>query len=259
MDVTCRRRSMFARSCTFALLVAAAIASVIGCEDSSAPQLTTHPVSILDQTPRTNSEAEAAALWLSGDLVAPQDTYEALRDAFGLVRGEFSDSIPALEQIVFVAPWVPGEVLVKLLPDAVSQVRRGEHTDLDSLNTFYRATSTDTTLLRIRWMRIDFEGRLHPERLAEAYAAVPSLENAEPNGQWFNERDNYPWLLDDGVSLLFREGWGDCPSGCIFNQFWYFRVKDDNVEYVGTFVRGQDPFPDWWDEAKTAYETKQGG
>lgn len=228
-----------------------------GCDSSTSPvkQVGT----VFDLTPRDNPEAEAAALWLSGDLVAPTDLYEDLLGGYSLIRSEFSDSIPELDQVVFVSPWMPGELLVKLTEDAIAELRRGEYHDLDSLNAYYRVAEVDTHLIDfIGWMHLIFEGRLHPERLAEDYSRVPSLLYAEPNGIWSNQADNYPLLIDGGISYLFRYGWGDCPAGCINNRFWYFKVYEvsGEVEYLGTFVSPDDPEPDWWDEARINYEAK---
>jgi hypothetical protein len=251
---------MFRKICFFVLAVAGVSVAVLGCEDTVTPQSSKSPSSILDQTPRADGEAEAVALWLSGELVAPQSTYEKVHNGLDAVRRDFGDSIPALTRTYFVAPWVPGELLLILTEDAWAALRRGEYHDLDSLNAYYRATKVDTSLIpSFRLMIVQFEGRLHPERLAEAYAKVPSLERADPNGQWNNTSDVYPWLAGDGMTFLFREGWGDCPSGCIYNQFWYFRVNGENAEYVGTFVAREDPVPPWWEEAKTAFDAKRGG
>jgi hypothetical protein len=228
-----------------------------GCDSSTSPSKQVR--SVFDLTPRENSEAEAAALWLSGDLVAPTDLYEDLLDGYSRIRSAIGDSINELDHVVFVSPWMPGELLVKLTEDAIVELRRGEYHDLDSLNAYYRVAKIDTHMIDfIGWMHLFFEGRLHPERLAEAYSPVPSLLYAEPNGMWNNQADNYPWLIDGGISYLFRNGWGDCPSGCIYNQFWYFKVFEgvDDVEYLGTFVLREDPEPDWWPEARRAYDAK---
>ena len=227
----------------------------IGCDSSTSPSKQVR--SVFDLTPRDNPEAEAAALWLSGDLVAPTDLYNELLNGYSRIRSAWADSIPELDQAVFVSPWIPGELLVKLTDDAIAELRRGEYHDLDSLNSYYRVAQIDTHLIDfIGWMHLKFEGRLHPERVSEDYSQVPSLLYAEPNGTWNNQAGNYPWHIDGGISYLFRYGWGDCPAGCIYNQFWYFKFKGimGSIEYVGTFVMGEDPEPDWWDEAKTAYE-----
>ncbi|HEX7594257.1 MAG TPA: hypothetical protein VF429_08815 [Anaerolineae bacterium] len=42
----------------------------------------------------------------------------------------------------------------------------------------------------------------------------------------------------DGWDLVFWEGWGDCPAGCINNRYYYFSVKQDgSVAQVGEYAR----------------------
>ena len=42
----------------------------------------------------------------------------------------------------------------------------------------------------------------------------PDLEAARVNGDWY---------------LVFRNAWGDCPAGCINEQFFFFVITDGNV------------------------------
>lgn len=47
-------------------------------------------------------------------------------------------------------------------------------------------------------------------------------------------------LLDTVTStytqLTFKYGWGDCPSGCVYNRYWTFQVNFDcTVTYVGSY------------------------
>ncbi len=42
----------------------------------------------------------------------------------------------------------------------------------------------------------------------------------------------------DGWDLVFWEGWGDCPAGCINNRYSYFSVKQDgSVTKAGEYTR----------------------
>lgn len=42
----------------------------------------------------------------------------------------------------------------------------------------------------------------------------------------------------DGWDLVFWEGWGDCPAGCINNRYHYFSVKKDGrVSKEGEYAR----------------------
>ena len=37
---------------------------------------------------------------------------------------------------------------------------------------------------------------------------------------------------DDYFTFTFTTGWGDCPSGCIHNKVWEFRVEEDRAYFV---------------------------
>lgn len=243
----CDRKAKYAWLVALALILCVGVGcdgtSVTGSQESG---------SQLDDTPRGNGEAEDAALWLSGELVAPEDLYKELRAGYKAIRARFAHEIPSLDRVTFVAPWVSGRLLVKLSDEDQERLRRGEYTDLDDLNSTYCVAKVDTSLLRLRWVQLIFEGRLHPDRLAEIYREVESLESVSPNGKWNNRYGNYPWIVENTLTFLFREGWGDCPAGCFGHRFWYFRVKGGHVEYVGTYTT-EEPKPDWWDEASSAY------
>ncbi len=50
-------------------------------------------------------------------------------------------------------------------------------------------------------------------------------------------------MLDraDGWDWIFWQGWGDCPSGCIKNRYFYFSAKKDGqVEKRGEYARVYD-------------------
>jgi len=244
------RLSLFALGCA---LVALAIGS---CEDSATspkPSPVPEKIDPLDQTPRENYEAECLALHLSGELVAPTDLYELSRDALKDIRDGFRDSIPELNTVRFVAHWAPGEMLVRLTEEATNRFRGGTYHDLDSLNTYYRLTNIDTALFHYQLYTAvyEFEGRLHPERLGDAYSVVPSVERASPNHiVLMHDYNAYPKLTGDGIAFLFRYGWGDCPSGCLYNRFWFFKWVAGDIKYVGTHFPREEPAPDWWDEAR---------
>lgn len=218
----------------------------------------------LDQTPRDDYEAEVVALALSGELVAPQDLYEEVRDGLDTLRAQYNDSIPELQRIFFRPCWMPGEVTGMLTEAATVEMRAGTYTGMDSLNTALRLERTDTTSFTFRpkqiYFRLFFEGRLHPHRLVEFYEALPSVEYASPGYVCFDGSAYYVRFIDGGVAYLFRHGWGDCPSGCIYSEFWYFRVRGGvDVEYAGYWDPQTEPPPDWWDEAKEAWCTQRGG
>lgn len=229
------------------------------CEDSEGPHGgDPRFYTIIDSLEEAN-ESEAAALWLSGELTAPDTLRENLLSGYRSIRNKYREKIPQLDEVIFVPPWVPGELLIELSESAVRALRLGEYHDLDSLNTLYGVVEIDTNLLDfIGWVYLKFEDSLHPKRLAEYYGEIESVEDTSPNSYVGGGNDNYPWLIHNGISCLFKKGWGDCPAGCINNRFWYFKVYEDHVDYIGTFVKPADPYPSWWNEARVAYEAKRG-
>lgn len=229
------------------------IVLVSSCKDPAGP--VNVPVRGIEDTPRADYEAEAAALLLSGELIATEALYqEMLRDLARMATAFEQETGTAAPE--FVPPWVPGELTVGISQEAADQLRAGTYTDLDDLNDLYHLAEADTSLLRIGVMVLKFEGRLHPERLISIYDRVPSVRWSEPNGLWVFSSDLYVRPLDTGMAFLFWRGSGDCPSGCTNNQYWYLRLQDD-IEYVGTYRFGQEPEPPWWEEAALARCTKR--
>jgi hypothetical protein len=214
------------------------------------------------ETPRENREAEEAALWLSDSLVAPEWLYNAILNDLAAIRAEYRDSIPQVN-ITFIPPWVSGKIWVSVTDEAKEKIRRGQYHELDSLNSVFHLTEIDTSFRIGNFVYLTFEGRFHPERLAELYKQVSSIDYAGASrliGDWSNV---YPWVTLNGLSYLFREGWGDCPAGCIQSCYWYFKVTSSGIDYIGSWcmTSGQPPGfePDWWWEARIAYLYFRGG
>jgi len=211
---------------------------------------------LIPDAPRENGEAEAAALCASGELVAPEALYETFKNDFAAIRAEFAGSIPAVNEIGFAPPWVVGQLILGVTELGAEAIRNGEAHGLDSLNSIYHLAHMDMTNLDSFSPRVllTFKGRLHPLRLTEIYrSSLDILRYAQPN--WFvgDSSKAYPRVSAEERRYLFRQAWGDCPAGCIYSRFWYFRVTDAGIEYVGTWDR-TDPEPPWWPEARVAME-----
>lgn len=224
---------------------------VSGCKNSPPTKVWDKPA--VWNTPRENKEAEEAALWLSDCLIAHENLYDAILRDLASIRAKYGESIPQVK-ITFMPPWRSDQLIVGITDDAKQQIRAGKYHDLDYLNSMFQLVSIDTSLFRYTSVIVPtFEGRYNPKRLAEIYKTVPSVTYAEPNGFGGDWSNVYPWLLPEGLSYLFREGEGDCPSGCIHNCYWYFRVPPSGIEYIGTWCPPSglgNPEPEWWWEAK---------
>ena len=226
---------------------------VLTCDSSDPPASAGAKVNETVEFGRENAEAELAALWLSGELTAPKALYQTIKDDLSDIRAAYTDSIAELE-IEFVPPWEPSQVLVGFTESGVERLRAGDYPEFDELNDLFHLAELDT---KFHWHSplaiLTFEGRQHPARIAAPYESFDDVRYAEPNGFVGDWGNVYPWWLDEGISYLWRDAWGDCPAGCINSRFWYFRVTDAGIEYVGTFEKWVDPEPPWWGEAKAAY------
>jgi hypothetical protein len=134
-------------------------------------------------TPRESEEAEEAALWLSGSLVAPQELYEIVRDDLALIRATYRDSIPQVDTVSFQPYLMSNWVGIELSPDAYQQYTQGEYHDWDSLNTLYGLTQTRPGIHE--FLYLIFSGRYNTVRLAELYKTLPSVWGSWPTGWAF--------------------------------------------------------------------------
>lgn len=244
-----------------ATMIAAAAAFLIaGCDGSDLVKVSRDNTETETQD---NEEAALAALWLSGEVTAPQDLYETIRDDLAAIRAAYpypgGDVNTSIE---FQEPWVPSMLLINFTPEAKERIRAGTYTEFYALNDDYEATRLDTTWT-FMWdygsAALHFDGRRNPIALGAVYAALDGVNWAEPNGYIGDWSNVYPWRIEHGMSYLFREGSGDCPAGCISSIFWYFLVPEGGaMEYVGRYEYWVDEEPVWWSDAKVAYYAYKG-
>jgi len=205
-----------------------------------------------ESTPRADAEAEAMALWLSGAFIAPDSTYQVTHSALTLVRAQYGDSIAAVGSTQFSPPWMPGSLILHLMPDGRNALRHGKAEQLDSLNAWYHASMIDTSALSYDFIFITFAGLLHPDSLSNVYRCAREVDSAGRNGIFHVYRCIYPVRLPSGLGLLYQLGFGDCPAGCSYYQYWYFHVHGGSVNYLGTFLSETDPTPGWWEEVASS-------
>lgn len=230
-------------------------AAALACDDSPNRPPSRVPTPDDPVTPRADREAEEAALWLSEDLIAPQDLYDRINRDLTDIRATFGDTLKAVD-VTFRPWWIPSWIRVHLDDEGIRLLRAGTFSQLDSLNDALGLAELDSARMAVtRFADLQFEGRLHPFRLKDLYGNVPHVTLARINA-WTGDYPNvYPWVIDGGMSYLFRDAWGDCPAGCAINPFWYFTSTDAGIELVGHWEDAYlTPEPDWWAEGKVAFE-----
>ena len=196
----------------------------VACTDSPlSPTSRERPTKL----PWGDEDAELMALCLSGELTAPQDLYSTISDDLRAIRTEFGAANPALNQLKFHPPWVVSCLIVHVEYDIAQSLLAGTYHGWDELNQTYHVTRVDLTGLRTAYFAVlYFEGRLHPRRLAEIYHQGLRGVSAEPNGYSGDGPNIYPRRDGTQTTYLFRDASGDCPSGCISSEYWYFSCAD---------------------------------
>ena len=231
------------------------VAFILSCDDDRVTEQA--PARDRPDEIRLDREAEEAALWLSGERLAPQSLYETIHADLAAIRAEYAGDIPVLNTLEFQPWWTTSRIGVYVTPELRDLVLAHQPNPLDSLNTAFHAASMGPFRFIVNGWRtiILFTGRQHPERLAEFYAATPGVVGAFADS-WLGDFSNvYPWHVDGGMSYLFRHGQGDCMVGCDLNDFYYFRRVGGATEFVGSFRLFTDPYPEWWGEAKVPFCT----
>ena len=232
--------------CRIILAAILVLPLIIGCSKSTKTECP--PL-----TPRANEEAELVALCLSGQLVAPAYLYQRVLDDLKAIRTEFGNTFEAVRGIGFSPPWVVSCILMSFDDTTGQQVFDEKYHAWDELNEMYRVTRITRSPVMPGFggsASLYFEGRLNPARLAELYEVLPGVRYAEPNF-WYGDGPNvYVRQTDFGFSYLFRYAYGDCPSGCIYNEYWYFVCEGGGPVFIGHWVFRSQPEPEWWQEAR---------
>jgi hypothetical protein len=205
----------------------------------------------IELTPEDYVEAELIALCLSGELVAPDDIWDQVLRDLADIRSTHGDTFGSILSIRFSPPWIVGNLIIGFDSSTAQMVANGDYNAWNQLNESYQVTEIDTRSIRYDWVLVHFKDRLHPRRLAEMYEVLPGVAYAEPNGIMGDRSNIYPRQTFRGITYLFREGWGDCPSGCIYNIYWYFVIEWNRPTFFGQWNPQENPRePDWWNEAK---------
>ncbi len=221
---------------TILIWLPAIVLTLAGCggDISFSPlvDLDSDPVLIPAQPDR---EALAIALWLSGELTAPPELYERIRTDLRIVRKDQRDTVPAVD-LKFFEPWEPGRLVIGFDAWTYQLISGGLYQEWDSLNRHYSVDRVDLSMPTFNMLKLKFTDPLNPEVLAEAYEKLPGVRFAVPNWYLGDRSMLLPSHPDSRVLYFFRNAWGDCPSGCLYSEYWVYAVISGNVVYDGFFA-----------------------
>jgi hypothetical protein len=170
---------------------------------------------------KPRAEAEYLAIEITGQLTPSVSLADRIQADLAGIRTAY----PQLADIRVLPDWMPGELLVGLMPDAYAQFKAGSFHGFDSLYATL-GVPTAATHDAGQWLRLQFGRMYHDLRLAELFRPVDGVRYAEPNS-----------IVGDGNDVVARvnrtytlsRGFGDCPAGCITHERWDFTVTDQGV------------------------------
>ena len=74
-----------------------------------------------------------------------------------------------------------------------------------------------------------------PVNLLEAqieYSMIAGVEYAEPNSRMGDHSDIGMMKSDNEWFVAFRKAWGDCPSGCLYEELSFFKVREGEAKQI---------------------------
>jgi len=214
--------------------------------------------------PLPDEQAELIALWLSDEVEAPLELYERVSADLAHIRqiASFPQSIETFE---FVSPAEPSRVHFIFHSGGLQQVRSGQSSVWDSLNSIYhpwfywRSDTTQETADAY------FPGRLSSELLGEAYGRVPEIYGIGIDvskrlaGAW--RRVIYPGRGGaDTLFYTFHAGTGpDSVDAPPMDTLSCFITTADGIAYPGGYIPYREEAPDWWWDFCPSLEDQVGG
>ncbi|MFH2056020.1 MAG: hypothetical protein ABIJ61_08690 [bacterium] len=246
----------------FAVIPAILLALLLACDDNSC-----EPKASFDsyqelwnqvrREPFADREAEHAALWISGELMAPVDLYNRVHDGLNTLRESWRDAVPQVETRLLL-PYAYAGVAIGLSEDQKARYLESTFYELDSLLELYNVAGVYENIHDIddlSWLTIRFKGRLNCDVLDTIFTeALPDARWVQDGRYYYSygEPNIYAWMVADRLTFLVQESWHPPNDWSYSSRFWYFKEAGDEVLLVGSFSTNER-FPEWWQEASVAY------
>lgn len=205
-------------------------------------------------TPMPDEAAELVALYLSGEVLAPLQLYERVHKELEQLRDEYPQE-EAAKQISYFDEAIGASVIdCQVDSQTFTAITQGEFTAWDSLNALYHLQSFTPYHHpgMSYYLFLQFEGRRHPKRLAEAYRLLPGFLGTWMAGGAIGFGcipSFFPRMSGNTITYLATNyPWG---GDCGYYQFWYYASSGGGVGFFGFWERNDhgEP-PHWWSEAE---------
>jgi len=201
---------------------------------SSFPELDLHA------TPRADPALEQLAISMCPTCVtADPETYARLERDVAAIKA----ANPDVSTLVHRPRHDGKTLLVKLSDPAETAVLAGDYAEWDCLNEelgFEREHLWENT----NWAELASPGTYNSEMLVEPYLDLDGIEYVEPNYSSGDGGNICATAGEETWTYVFRNGWGDCPAGCIDSEYWHFSVLGETVTLLD-YAPSDAAVPGW--------------
>ena len=158
---------------------------------------------------------------------------------------QIRDAHPAMMEVGVRETHRPRTLLIGLKPDLFeavagpangqegSAVPRTGHVELDTLNASLGLQAVELfPLLPGGPVVFHFGEHLNIDAAIRAYTAIEGVEYAEPDTFLGDGSDIDAYESRGTWYVVVRKAWGDCPSGCLYQELFFFTVKGGEVDQI---------------------------
>jgi hypothetical protein len=168
---------------------------------------------------------ESAAISLVSQITADQTTYRRLEVDLSAIDGVQ----PGLGGLPFRSPYHPRRLSLMVDLGVAQEIEAGEYADWNCLNSHYEGTSDSVSTIwsisSFAIAEIDYPAGLAMELIQPEYARLRGVLGFQ--GQGLLDGSGF-CAASDGAKMhyLMTVGWGDCPSGCLGRDYYYFQTDE---------------------------------
>lgn len=245
----------------YIILFFSLVVLLVSCDDKSLSPISPKGPDF-SLTPMENEEAELAALHLSGKLIAPVPLYRQIKEELELIRETWSDSI-SHANMKFEPYWTVSKIKVYVDSSTFDSMQLEQYHHWDSLNDYYRIDTIAFgrySFIDQQWANLYFEGRLNPLLIVDIYAGLPGFIGVNSVVTFpIGDSPRLVLLRDKNtIKYFFSYAYGDCPSGCLNSEIYYFTIDKGVAVYHGlwkrTIFEPHPPPPNWADTVIEAFK-----
>jgi len=196
-------------------------------------------------TPRADAEAELMAMWLSGEVTAPDSLYDQIKTGLTRLRAQFGGKYPVEDEFLF--PSQVSRLSFTAFKQLYHAIKDGEYSGWDQLNEYYEVDSVVLRPPRYGYYGyIYFKGRKNSFRLEREYRRRGEFVGFHADRYMFGAGNLIPWVENGRLAFLVYRTHGHYSPN--FGVLYYFKQVADSFQLAGYkdySGHGQLDLPGW--------------